>query len=101
MTSPYSIADDHAFFRQHLKNILEEMEDLQVIGEAGNGLELLALLGNVNPDLILLDISMPKLSGIEVARQVKAISPRARVLIVTLNKSEEHFRAAVSAGTLT
>ncbi len=99
MASPYTviITDDHAFFRQHLKRMLEDMEAVQVIGEAGDGLELLRLLRHLNPDLILLDISMPKLSGIGAACQLKTIFPQVKVLILTSYEDENYLQAAISA----
>ena len=68
-TSPYRIvlADDHLIVRQGLRRMIEERIDLQVVGEAGDGLELLDLLDNLSADLVILDISMPNLRGIEAA----------------------------------
>ena len=65
------LVDDHAMFRQGLKRILEERSDLQVVGEVDCGLELLKLLEKLVPDLIILDISMPNLRGLEAIREIK------------------------------
>lgn len=99
---PYRImlADDHALFRQGLKNILEKKADLKVVGEAGDGLELLNLLkaGTLAPDLIILDISMPNLRGIEVIPEIKMTYPKMKILIVTMHKDKEYLYQALAAG---
>ena len=73
--SPYRIvlADDHVMFRQGIRNILEKNKEFEVIGEAGDGLELLELLRKVEPDMVILDISMPNLRGLEATREIKMI----------------------------
>ena len=98
--SPYRIvlADDHVMFRQGIKNILERAEDLKVVGEAGDGLELLELLKKTTQDMVILDISMPKLRGLEATREIKVISPRVKVLILTMHKNKEYVYYAISAG---
>ena len=72
--SPFTIvlADDHMLFRQGVKRIIEENKDFKVIGEAGDGLALLELLKTCEPDLVILDISMPLLRGLEAARELKS-----------------------------
>jgi len=92
------LADDHILVRQGLKRILEEMADLEVIGEAGNGLELLKLLERITPQMILLDISMPNLRGIEAIREIKTRHPEAKILIITMHKDKEYLYQAISAG---
>jgi YesN/AraC family two-component response regulator len=71
--TPYGIvlADDHVLFRRGIKKIIEEMDGLEVVGEANDGLELLELLKEKDPDLVILDISMPNLRGLEAAREIK------------------------------
>lgn len=98
--SPYRIvlADDHVMFRQGIKNILEGAEDLEVVGEAGDGLKLLELLKKVTPDMVILDISMPNLRGLEATREIKMISPDVKVLILTMHKDKEYVYSTVSAG---
>lgn len=98
--TPYRIvlADDHMMMRQGLKRILEAAADLEVIGEAGNGLELLEVLKGLTPDLVVLDISMPHLRGIEAIHEVKAIHPHLKVLILTMHREIELLNAAISAG---
>jgi len=92
------IADDHALIRQGLKKIIEENKALEVVGEAGDGLELLGLLEKSTPDLILLDISMPHLRGIEVVNESKRLCPNVKILMVTMHKTEQYFLCAMSAG---
>ena len=100
MMEPFRVvlADDHILVRQGLKRILEEMADLEVIGEAGNGLELLKLLERITPQMILLDISMPNLRGIEAIREIKPLHPEAKILIITMHKDKEYLYQAISAG---
>ena len=98
--NPYRIilADDHVMFRQGIKNILEGAEGLEVIGEADDGLKLLELLQKVTPDMVILDISMPNLRGLEATREIKIISPEVKVLILTMHKDKEYVYYAISAG---
>ncbi len=98
--TPYRIvlADDHVLVRQGLRRILEGMPDLEVVGEANDGLELLDLLKRVTPDLVLLDIFMPNLRGIEAIHEIRKIHPEAKVLILTMHKDKEYLYLALSAG---
>lgn len=92
------IADDHFLIRQGLRSMLEEKDTLQVVGEAKDGMELLFQLDQLNPDLVILDISMPNLQGIETARLVKMRHPEMNILILTMHQEKEYVVAAVSAG---
>jgi len=92
------IADDHFLIREGLRSILEGEDNLQVVGEAKDGMELLFLLDQLKPDLVLLDISMPNLQGIETARLVKMRHPEMNILILTMHQEKEYVVAAVSAG---
>jgi DNA-binding NarL/FixJ family response regulator len=92
------IADDHVMFRQGLKRILQEMADLEVVGEAGDGLELLALFNKIVPDMVILDISMPKLRGIEAIREIGISHPEVKVLILTMYKDMDFLHQAIAAG---
>lgn len=98
--NPYRIilADDHAMFRQGIKNILASVKDLEVVGEASNGFELLELLRQLTPDMVILDISMPQMRGIEATREIKMISSDIKVLILTMHKDMEYVYSAMSAG---
>jgi DNA-binding NarL/FixJ family response regulator len=92
------LADDHAIVRHGVKKILEEMADLTVVGEVSDGLELLSLLEALDTDLVILDISMPKLRGIEATREIKKRSPHVKVLILTMHKDPELLRYTISSG---
>jgi DNA-binding NarL/FixJ family response regulator len=92
------LADDHALFRSGVKRILEEDGGVEVIGEAADGLELLTLLKEVTPDLVILDISMPNLRGLEAIREIKGSHPEIEVLMLTMHKDEEYLSYALGAG---
>jgi DNA-binding NarL/FixJ family response regulator len=98
--SPYRIAlaDDHVLVRQGFKRILEGVGDLEVIGEANDGIELLKLLGHVTPHMVILDIFMPNLRGIEAIHEIKKIHPDVKVLILTMHKDKEYLYLSLSAG---
>ena len=92
------LADDHTIVRHGIKKMIEEMPDLTVIGEANDGLELLALMNTLNADLVILDISMPNLRGIEAIQKLRRISPRVKILILTMYKDHELLHEAISSG---
>ena len=98
--NPHSVvlADDHILLRHGLKKILSEREDLDVIAEVGDGLELLHLLNRRSPDIIILDISMPNLRGIEVIPEIKKTHPDVKILVLTMHKDEEYLHQAIAAG---
>jgi len=97
---PYRVvlADDHAMFRQGVKRILKDAENLEVIGEASDGLELLEVSKETTPDMVILDISMPNLRGLEATREIKTRSPNVKVLILTMHRDKEYVYGAISAG---
>ena len=92
------IADDHGLVRQGLRRIVEEAPELEVVGEAEDGLSLLRLLNEVTADIVLLDIAMPNLRGIEAIPRIKAIHPKIKVLIITMHNDKELLYRALSAG---
>lgn len=98
--SAYTIvlADDHAMFRKGVKKIIGEIAGLEVVGEAGDGLELLELLKKTSPELIILDISMPNLRGLEATREIKKLYPEIKVLLLTMHKKKEFLQQAMAAG---
>jgi len=98
--NPYRIilADDHSLFRQGIRTILEKDRGIEVIAEAGDGLKLLELLKQMTPDMVILDISMPNLRGIEATREIKMILPDVKVLILSMHKDREYMYSAISAG---
>ena len=95
---PYSIvlADDHALIRQGLRRLIQEVDDLEVEGEAGNGVDLLTLLSVMTPRMVILDISMPNLRGIEALHAIKTKHPDVKILILTMHK--EYLHQALAAG---
>jgi DNA-binding NarL/FixJ family response regulator len=97
---PYRIvlADDHLMLRHGIKRILADERDLEVVGEVSDGLELLDLLKNLSPDLVILDISMPNLRGIEATREIKMIRPKVKVLILTMHNDKDYLYYAIRAG---
>ncbi|RJR35217.1 MAG: DNA-binding response regulator [Deltaproteobacteria bacterium] len=97
---PYSIilADDHVIFRRGIRKIIQEVADFKVVGEAGDGLELLELLKDIRPDLIILDISMPHLRGLEATEEIKKQYPRVKVLLLTMHKKKSFVQLGLQAG---
>lgn len=98
--APYRIvlADDHVLVRQGLRRIIEGALGLQVIGEAADGLDLLRVLRRLVADLVVLDISMPRLRGIETINEVKVGHPRLKILMLTMHSEKKHVFQAMSAG---
>lgn len=92
------LADDHDILRQGLKLLLGLQPDIQVIGEARTGLEAVALVEEQQPDVVLLDISMPKMDGFEACKQIRQRQPATHVLILTMHESEEYFLQALRMG---
>ncbi len=92
------LADDHTIVRQGLKLILSGNPDLQVVGEAANGVEAVALAQKLKPDIVLLDVAMPELNGIEATRKMVADNPRARVLVLSMHKEAVYVREILRAG---
>jgi DNA-binding NarL/FixJ family response regulator len=91
------LADDHILFRQGVRKILEEVKGLQVVGEAKDGLDLLELLKKTRPDLVILDISMPNLRGLEAAREIKTLYPEIKILLLTMHKDRDLLQEGVEA----
>jgi DNA-binding NarL/FixJ family response regulator len=97
---PYTIvlADDHAMFREGVRKIIERIEDLSINGEANDGLELLELLKKSCPNLVILDISMPNLRGLEAIREIKRTYPKVKIIVLTMHKKKEFIRQALKDG---
>jgi len=100
MMSRYLIilADDHVMVRQGIRKIVEENPDLEVVAEASDGLELFEILRNASVHLIIADITMPNISGIEATKRIKAFYPKVKVLILTMHKGKELLEHAIAAG---
>jgi DNA-binding NarL/FixJ family response regulator len=92
------LADDHAVVRQGFKMILAAQPDMEIVGEAGNGREALDLAGQLQPDVIVMDVAMPELNGIEATRRVAGLSPRSRVLALSMHKDSVYVREILRAG---
>ena len=92
------LADDHTLVRAGLKKLLESMPDIVVVGEAGDGLALLALAEQLQPHLVLRDIAMPGLKGIEATARLTRAWPDIRVLVLSMHQNEEYVRQALRHG---
>jgi DNA-binding NarL/FixJ family response regulator len=92
------LVDDHRIFRDGLKSLLSEVDFIEVIGEASGGSELLELLKNIKPDLVIVDISMKDISGIEVSKQITALYPEIKIMILSMHTNEEFVINAIKAG---
>ena len=92
------LVDDHAVVRSGLHMILEPEADVAIIGEAENAKQALAQAESLKPDVILMDIHLPDLSGIEVTKQIKAIHPKIAIVALTINEDEEYFFKMLEAG---
>ncbi len=92
------LAEDHVLVRQGLRRIIEEDPNLQVTHEAGDGVELLSLLEENAPDIVILDISMPRLQGLEAAKVIKERHPMVKILILTMHREKNYFNKALEIG---
>jgi len=92
------IADDHTLFRDGLRALLASIPDIQVVGEAATGQETIAQAISLQPDVILMDIQMPELNGIEATRQILRVSPHIGIIVLTMFKDDNSVFAAMRAG---
>jgi len=84
------IADDHTIIRDGLRRIIEEVHGYKVVGETGDGLQIIPLIRELEPDIIILDISMPNLRGIEAIHKIRKIDKKVKILILTMHKNEDY-----------
>ena len=98
MATRILIADDHGVLRGGLRNLLSPESDLDVVGEAEDGAQAVQLARQLRPDLILMDISMPNLGGIEALKQLGEVLPDTKVLMLTVHEDESLLRKAIQAG---
>jgi two-component system response regulator NreC len=98
--SPYYIllADDHALIRSGIRMIIERMPEMTVVGEVGDGSEIIKFLEKNTIDMVISDLSMPNMNGIEATKRIKAKYPQTKVLIVTMSKERGYQHLATSAG---
>jgi len=92
------LADDHVLVRKGIKAMLESDTDIDVIGEAGNGLEALQAAQKLHPDILVLDIRMPEMNGLEAAAKLEAYAPDTKAVILSMHDSEEYVLQALDAG---
>src|SRR5215467_1971533 len=92
------IVDDHALFRRGLEMVLESEPGIELVGEAGDGEEAVRVAGESLPDVVLMDIRMPRSSGIEACRALKDVAPSAKIVMLTISDEEEDLFAAIRAG---
>jgi NarL family two-component system response regulator LiaR len=92
------VIDDHPLFRQSIRNVLEKEPDIQVIGEGGDGEEAVRLTAELQPDIVLMDITMPNMDGLEATRQIKAAYPHIAVLVLTIHSDDQHIIGILEAG---
>ena len=92
------LAEDHAAFRKSLKLLVESDGDIKVVGEAKNGREAVQLTMSLQPEVVVMDLAMPLLNGLQATRQIMAISPGTRVLILSAHPDPEYIKQAVICG---
>jgi DNA-binding NarL/FixJ family response regulator len=92
------LVDDHDLFRTGLRNLLEEEGGLQVLGEAANGAEAVRLVRELAPDVVVMDLNMPAMSGVEATRHITALSPLTRVIVLTISEEDADVMDAIVAG---
>lgn len=98
MTMRLLLVDDHAVVRTGLRMLLDNEQDIEIVGEAGSGQEALRLIEQLHPTLVLMDIGLPDMTGIEVTRQVKQQWPAVAVVALTIHEDEEYFFQMLQAG---
>lgn len=94
------VVDDHPVVRQGIKSLLDEEEDIQVVGEAVNGRDALEKVEGLNPDVILMDLVMPEMTGIEAIENITALHPDARILVMTSFAADDKVFPSIKAGAL-
>jgi DNA-binding NarL/FixJ family response regulator len=94
------LVDDHELVREGIRHLLEEAKDMQVVGQAANGIESLKEYQRAQPDVVLLDISMPVMDGLDTCKQLKAQFPEAKILILTVHPEDQYAMRLLNAGAL-
>ena len=99
-TNKIILVDDHKLFRDGLKFVINQIDDMEVVAEASNGLEFLELLEENKPDLVLMDISMPELDGVQATRQAIEKYPNIKILVISMYCDEEYYYQMIQAGVM-
>ncbi|MFC1864596.1 response regulator [Chloroflexota bacterium] len=92
------LAEDHVIVREGTRELVQRQSDMEVVGEAGDGEEAVELADKLHPDIVIMDITMPKLNGIEATKQIKALYPTTAVLILTAYDNDQYIFALLEAG---
>jgi DNA-binding NarL/FixJ family response regulator len=92
------LADDHKILRQGLRTLLEQEKDIQIVGEADNGRSSVKLTGELAPDVVIMDVAMPDLNGIDATRRITEAEPRARVLALSMHSDGRYVKGMLQAG---
>ena len=92
------IAEDHTILREGLKSLLSSQPDLKIVGEAGDGLEAIRCVRDHSPDMILLDLSMPRMTGLDAIKEIKRVNADTKIIVLTVHSTEEYILATLQAG---
>jgi len=92
------IAEDHTILREGLNALLSSQSDLKVVGEAGDGLEAIRCVRNHSPDMVLLDLSMPRMTGLDAIKAIKKANAQTKIIVLTVHRAEEYLLATLRAG---
>jgi DNA-binding NarL/FixJ family response regulator len=92
------LADDHEIVRQGLRSLLAPVRDCEIVGEASDGRQAVAMTKELNPDIVILDIGMPTLNGLEATRQILKLRPQTKVLVLTMHEADSVIREVLDAG---
>ena len=98
MKAKIVIAEDHTILREGLRALLSASPDLEIVGEAGDGREVIQCVENFTPDLVLMDLSMPRMTGLEAIKEIKKFSPAIKIVVLTVHKIEEYIIETLKAG---